>query len=387
MNDSSRFSLLRNSLLLMGALVLTACGGGGGARSPDLPFPESKLIGFDISCTRVGSMIAGESTQCSIRQCVYLNTASNGQETSAPGACPTDFNWTTSPETLGTASPASGAVTTITTNVDGSGTLTVTATGPNNTSNSETFTVEARCATSIRLEPASDTVVAGLTSREFRALADFNNGGRNIDVTNNTTYTLEPQSAGTFTDRRAVQTTDTITTQTVATVRASYSSACSGTLPPATAELTITPASVLADGLCLEPADQDPFPTGRTCRASTPATACAATPDLVELTSGQTRQLRLRARLDNNTECLVTNQNGAAMTSDDGRIATVTNSDATGRGLVRGVSRGETRIQGEYTLRGVTSEALPVPVKVNPSEVLGANSLGVAAKSLSLIHI
>ena len=382
MKDSSRFSLLRSSLLLMGALVLTACGGGGGARSPDRPFPESELTDFTVACNPAGPISAGETSQCVITQCLFTNTASDGTETTnVPGACPTP-NWSVStvpaaPAGAVTISPT-GLVNT-TEDISSSTTVTVSASASDVT---RTFTlvVNPACAESIAILPDPQTVVAGQTTQPYRAIATFNNG-RQGEVTSNTTFSVSPTTAGTVTTNKAVATNPDLAVETVATVRGEFSSSCSGLLSD-TATLTITPASVVAGGLCLEPVDDTPF-TG--CRARTGSSpGCAATPARIDLTSGQTRQLRLRAIFNNNQECNVTDQPGASITSQDSGVATASNTVPPGRGLVTGVAVGNTNIEGEYTLNGTTSEAIPVPVRVNLSEELGANSLGVAAKSYAV---
>jgi len=365
-----RFSLLRNSLLLV-ALVLTACSGGG-ARSPDLPFPQSDLIGFTTICSPAGPLAAGASSQCAATQCVFRNTDPQGNVTSVQGPCPT-ISWSASPSTAATIT-SDGLLTTLQT-INSPTTVTVTGSS-GSISDDFTIVVNPACAESITITPSAQSVVAGLTSQAYTAAATFNNGLTG-DVTSSTQFVVTPATAGTITSSKAVKTNPDLTATTSATVTGNYTSSCSGPLSD-DATLTITPASVRANGLCLEPVDSTPFTSCRT----TAATTCTA-PTAIELTSGQTRQLRLRAIFDNNLECNVTDQPGAATVSQNSAVATASNT-APGRGLVTGVAEGNTNIDGSYTLRGVTSAAAPVPVKVNLSDKLGTNSLGVAAKSYAV---
>lgn len=375
MKDSSRFSLLRNSLLLMGALVLTACGGGGGARSPDLPLPESKLLGFTTSCSPAGPLAAGSSSQCVVTQCIYRNTDSSGNVSSAPGACPT-VTWSAGPAAA--AEISSTGLLTTSTSITTTTTVVVTATS-GGVSDDFSIVVNPACATSITVSSPTQSIVAGLTTQPYRAIATFDNGLTG-DVSSSTQFSIDPPTAGNFTANNAVATNPEITTSTTATITGTYTSSCSGPLTDDTS-LTITPASVIAGGLCLEPVDGTQFTSCRVRTGGSPG--CAATPARIDLTSGQTRQLRLRAIFDNNLECNVTDQPGASITSQDSGVATASNT-APGRGLVTGVAVGNTNIEGEYTLRGITNEAVPVPVQVNLTEALGPNSLGIGAKSYSV---
>ena len=359
----------------MGALVLTACGGGGGgARSPDLPLPE--LLSFTTACNPAGPLAAGSTSQCRITQCRFETVNADGDISEVDGPCPT-VSWSAAPATA--AEISSTGLLTTSTSITSQTTVVVTATS-GGVSDDFSIIVNPACATSITVSSPTQSIVAGLTTQPYRAIATFNNGLTG-DVSSSTQFSIAPPTAGNFTANNAVTTNSEIATATTATITGTYTSSCSGPLSDDTS-LTITPASVIAGGLCLEPVDGTPFTSCRARTGSSPG--CAVTPARIDLTSGETRQLRLRAIFDNNLECNVTNQPGASITSQDSGVATASNTVPPGRGLVTGVAVGSTNIEGEYTLRGTTSEATPVPVRVNLSEELGANSLGLAAKSYAV---
>lgn len=352
--------------------MLTACGGGG-ARSPDLPLPE--LLGFTTTCSPAGPLAAGSTSQCSITQCRFETVNADGDISEVNGTCPT-VSWSAAPGTA--AEISSTGLLTTSTSITTTTTVVVTATS-GGVSDDFSIVVNPACATSITVSSPTQSIVAGLTTQPYRAIATFDNGLTG-DVSSSTQFSIAPPTAGNFTANNAVTTNPEIATATTATITGTYSSSCSGPLSDDTS-LTITPASVVAGGLCLEPVDGAPFTSCRARTGSSPG--CATTPARIDLTSGQTRQLRLRAIFDNNLECNVTDQPGASITSQDSGVATASNT-APGRGLVTGVAVGTTNINGAYTLRGTTSNAVPVPVQVNLTDMLGANSLGVAAKSYAV---
>lgn len=87
MRDSIRFFHPR-AVLLMAALVLTACGGGG-ARSPDLPFPE--LLSFGVSCApNPDPLEIGQQSQCTVTagSCQYREVLANGSSRVVSRDCP-----------------------------------------------------------------------------------------------------------------------------------------------------------------------------------------------------------------------------------------------------------------------------------------------------------
>lgn len=100
MRESVRSFRLR-SLLPLAALLIAACSGGGGSRSPDLPFPE--LLSFTVACNPGGALEVGQTAQCGVTSCTYHEVLAGGAERNVTRTtnCP-EPDWSTAAPAVAT---------------------------------------------------------------------------------------------------------------------------------------------------------------------------------------------------------------------------------------------------------------------------------------------
>lgn len=351
-------------LLPLAALFVAACGGGEGSiRSPDLP-PERLFSGPTISCSPAGPVAVGETLQCVATACVFQSVDADGnviRDTSR--ACPTPV-WSVSND--------NGTI-----DEDGTftatqpGTVIVTGTVPGG-SGETTVTVSSACADSLSdftIAPLNATTIAGSAPTTYRASLLLSDGS-SADVTSSTTWASSDNRV-TFTGNVASTPAD-IEEDFTTTITGSYNGSllCDDVTGPATrsTNLTVTESTVIATGgICIGVIPPAVAFTG--CRPDTGACVLPTAPiELAFTTPPQTRDLLIRARYTNGTECNVTSE--ATITSGNTGIATVTGA------TVAGVGVGETTISATFAGQNAT----PRPVTVTAGQVLGKNSLKVFAK-------
>lgn len=330
------------------------------------------LVGATIVCTPV-AINAGQTSQCSANSCRFEVPDGNGGTREENGTCPA-ATWSTTPAQVGSIN-GSGVFTGVS-----AGTATVTGHVGNQNPTTQ-IQVRAACISSLQITPSTATVIAGQT-QTYVAIATFDNNSTG-NVTATTTFSSSG-SAASFPAGPGNATASTdgqLATAATVTVTGIVSTAntCGNAAVSDTAMLTVQPAQLVANGLCLEPADTG---TGsfEGCRADS-GIACATTP--LTLTVDQQRQLRLRARFNNGQECNVTNSAGSNFSSAAPAIASVTNAKPPGRGLVTAVSPGTTRIEASALIGSTPVNAAPLPITVRLDEMLGGNSLIVSAKAAS----
>lgn len=469
MRDKLRFFHPRNALVLL-ALVLSACSGGGGGRSPDLPFPT--LQSFTVACNPGGVLEVGQTSQCSVTSCTYREVLATGGtnivtrttgcpdpdwSSAAPGIatisdtglvtavapgnttisgsvegvtttapisvasvifdsaavvcspnpinlgqtsqcsinnctghvpggpvgprpCPAQVGWSASPSEVGTIN-STGRFTSLD---DGVATITAQV-GTITPSPTTTITVNPACVQSIEILPSTATVIAGQT-QAYTARAIFTNtstgGSSNDDVTSTTTFSSDDSNVASFpagAGNATATTNSQLATADSAVITGTYSGTnlCTAGSVTDNAVLNVVVPQLIANGLCLEPASGVAF---EGCRADSGACPTGAQ----ALTVGQQRQMRLRARFNNGLECNLTNSEGSTFTSSADTVASVTNTDPPGRGLVTGLSSGSADISASARIAGATVNATPVRFNVRLDEVLGANSVLVSAKPFAL---
>lgn len=357
---------------------LTATGSGkatvtasshGKSQSTAMQVFEPQLVSATVVCTP-SQINAGQTAQCSANSCTVRYLDENGAERTETRQCP-DVTWSASPASVGSIDDT-GRFTGI-----GAGTAAITGHVGNLTPQTN-VTVAAACISGVALEPVTSTVVAG-QSQVYKAIATFSNNTRG-DVTSTTTFASNqpavtfgagPGNATAATDRTLAAAIEAVITGTVS------NNTCSGQSASASAKLTVQPAQIISNGLCLERAANEVF-TG--CRADTGACPITA----LTLAPNQTQQLRLRARFNNGQECNVTNDSGSRFSSSETNVATVTTADPPGRGLVTALNLGRAEIRASTTVGGTTVDATPVLVTVRVEQMLGSNSLSVSAKSFSV---
>ncbi|WP_162932406.1 Ig-like domain-containing protein [Solimonas sp. K1W22B-7] len=297
-----RFFYSRNVLALI-ALVLAACSGGG-ARSPDLPFPE--LLGFSVSCVPAGPLEIGQTSQCSAdtNSCRYREYLSSGGTREVTIACPA-VTWSASPGSVATIN-GTGLLT-----GTGAGTATVTGTIDGVRDTTEVRIVAATLV-SANVSCNPNTLNVGQTAQCVVSNCTYTVPGSTTPQTRqcpDATWSASPNTVGSITNAGVF----TATGAGTATVTANV-----GTLTPTT--------QIQVSGACIQSIDV------------TPATATVI--------AGQSQTYVSTARFSNNTFGNVTASTtfsssnadvasfpagaGNATASTDAQLATQTNVTVTG---------------------------------------------------------
>lgn len=415
----------RNVLLVTAVLALSACKT---VRSPDLPFPETTVSNFSVSCPNVA---AGQTVQCTATATCKTTTfdAQGNATTTTLPSCPAT-QWSSNPTTIGTIDNT-GNLTGVS-----PGTVDVTA-NINGATRTTQVTVSAACVKQIDISINPPTAVSGTTNMVAGSTQKFSavttdSLGHHFDVSDQTDWSLSPPTPGSTTDSsgntidngHANGTSGTVTTvfgvTASDTVHASYPASgvtpaatfCTGTATPvtATAALNITPAKLLTTGgLCIETSNS----TNTAARTAAGATGAVGAPLGLEsatglgacstpastspltLTSGSSQQFVLRARYDFGTDANgkpkimdydATNSSNTTLGSDTPATMTVTpatsDTTATSGGLAKGVALGTANVTASFQQPAPAAlyNATPYPVKFSPSLVMGMNSLGVSGK-------
>lgn len=360
------------SQILAAVLFLSACGGDGSLRSPDLPPPQLTGIG-QIACTFPGatsSIAVGQTATCRVvGGCTYRRVNEDGSTSQIVGVCPDDLTFNSSNPDAAPVNPDTGVVT-----GNAPGTTDITAGDGDVVSPPITITVNNACAEDFAVTPASTTLISGPTtgtSQLFTATLSFSDGTTlNVSTSGNTTWTSSNEAAATFSSNQATAVPG-VQAQATSTATATYTGnvcGASDTLS-ATASITVNPAQISggASGICIETVPPAEVFTG--CRADTGA--CLTPTEVIEVAAGETRQLQIRGRFDNNEECNITSDTTLSITEGDEDVATV--DDA---GVITGVGGGSTAVNAVF-------ENIPTsrPITVVVNQVLGKNSLAVFARS------
>ncbi len=351
-------SLLR-ALPVAAVLFLAACGDGS-LRSPDLP-PE-RLTGIgNVGCTPP-SIAVGQSSVCRITgQCTYVRVTAEGLEVSELRQCPADVTFTSSNPNAGPIDQ-NGVVT-----GQNPGTTLITASSGGKTSAETPVVINGACAQSLAISPLNQTLVAGL-GLNYTATVTFSNGStQNVSTSAGTTFTSSnPAVASVAANRVTAASTVAAPTTVTIGVTTTAVSACPNTTLSASTSLTVRPAQILTtNGLCIETVP--PATDFQGCRADSGSCQTPTTAIAFQLANPpQTRQLQIRARYDDGTECDVTSQ--AALTTNPTGIVSINNST----GVASGVGGGSTTISAAFNSQTATR-----PATVTVNQVLGNNSLAV----------
>lgn len=350
-------SVIARGIPLLVCVLLAACG----ARSPDLPLPRL-VQGPVVSCVPQGPLSIGQTSQCTITQCIYEVVHADGSVTTEPHQCPA-ANWSTAPGSVASIDN-NGRLT-----ATSAGTVTVTA-AVDGGSGSTTVVVVSACVQSLSVTPATAQVIAGL-AQAYTATATFSDNHAG-DVTGQTAWSSSNTNVATVGSDGVALTSSAVSATTPVTITGSYSGAniCSGVSSPLSGSgvLTVVPGHLLAvQGLCIEPVN-GAATLFNGCRADSGVCASTATP--LNLAVAQQGQFRLRARYDNGQECNVSTQPATVWGSSAPAIATVSNT-----GLATGVAAGSANATASFQ----GAAAAPYPILVGVGQVLGRNSLRVAA--------
>ncbi len=352
---------------LAGVLLVAGCSGDSSVRSPDLPPPQLTEIGT-LTCNDT-LLAVGQTTDCRVSSCKFDVVDKNGNTIPKFEPCPALQPDSTAPNVASLDQDLK-----LTASAAGVTQISVTADGVR--SPATTITVSAACGEAFQVTPAAASIVAGL-KQTYKATLTTSDDDE-LDVTEQTTFTVtnpnEDPDAVTL-DANVASSNADIGANTTVVITGTYNgpnSPCSGTAPLTNATaLTVIPATVLSPGgICIEatPPATPLEPGQANCTAD--KGECVTEPLVFGLAENNQRQLQIRARFNNGTQCNVTDV--ADLSAAPAGIITI--NDA---GLATSQAEGTAEISATFQGQTGTREA-----QVRVDQVLGSNSLAVSAREV-----
>ena len=352
----------RAILLAVSSLLIVGCSDT--VRSPDLP--PAQLTGIsDISCAPT-TLGLGQTGQCTLTaQCQYLQPLADGNVQVVDGPCPGDFQFVSS-------NPGVVAI-----DNDGNfvglteGTSTITGEVGGFVSSPQIITVGPACALALEIRPENRRLIAGF-NQTYQAVLISSNGGE-TDIAASSFFESANTAAADFVGA-TLQTNRDLAAAATFEVSVSNDTAgnlCSGVTLPLedSTSVTVSPAELLAGGICIETIPPATAFELDTCRPDTGA--CTAGPIPLGLNPPETAALQIRARFNSGDECNISDV--ATLAIDPTGVADL-DADAPS---VTAVAQGQATLSAEFD--GQTGERV---VRVGESTAFGANSLAVSVREL-----